>query len=166
MYSITRYLRKVTNPQSMKVSLRISFLFKQLLQVMVWKWENKFNWENSLSKIDTNHGADGHISPSERSGNISHWLMMKRQAESDERFLIMEHDSYLLDIDRFRRSMMFMTRHDMCYANLGLFMSCYSYIPKAFAYWQWDLLVEKNFPINCRHTESQNVCTKHTQIII
>ena len=77
------------------------------------EWEDKFNWSKSLAQIDTNNG-DGTISPTERSGNISHWLMMKRQAESDERFLIMEHDSYLLDIDRFRRSIKFMNRHDMC----------------------------------------------------
>lgn len=111
------------------------------------EWEDKFNWDKSLAKIDSKHG-DGTITPTERSGNISHWLLMQRQAESDERFLIMEHDSYLLDLDRFRRSMMFMNRHDMCYANLGLFMSCYSY-SKHCAQWQWELLTDHNFPINC-----------------
>ena len=40
------------------------------------QWEDKFNWENSLTHID-NQDGDGTISPTERSGNISHWLLMQ-----------------------------------------------------------------------------------------
>ena len=111
------------------------------------QWEDKFNWENSLTHID-NQDGDGTISPTERSGNISHWLLMQRQSESDERFLIMEHDAYLLDLTRFRRCIKFMNRHDMCYANMGLFMSCYSYNKHA-AGWMWNELIKNQLPINC-----------------
>ena len=35
-------------------------------------------------------------SPTEKAGMCSHWELIRRQSESDERFLIMEHDTYLL----------------------------------------------------------------------
>ena len=111
------------------------------------QYEHLFNWKKSLASVDTKEG-DGTISPTERSGNVSHWLLMKQAGETDERFFIMEHDAYLTDLDMFEKCIIRMNEHEMCYANLGLFMSCYSYT-KNCAKWQWDLLTEHNFPINC-----------------
>ena len=111
------------------------------------EYEDMFTWHKSLTDIDTMNGQ-GEISPTERSGNISHWLLMKQAGETDERFFILEHDAYLLDVNMFKKCVDRMNQHEMSYANLGLFMSCYSY-NKECAEWCWDLLVNRRFPINC-----------------
>ena len=75
----------------------------------------------------------------------------------------MEHDAYMLDLTRFRRCIKFMNRHDMCYANMGLFMSCYSYNKHA-AGWMWNELTKNQLPINCGHTELRNDSTRTMQL--
>ena len=58
------------------------------------KYEDMFNWETDLTQIS---GYDKKITPTEKSGNISHWLLMKQASETDERFFIMEHDALMLN---------------------------------------------------------------------
>lgn len=105
--------------------------------------ESLYNWKPLL------HGAQkGHMSSSsERAGDISHWQMIKRRAESNDRFIVMEHDSFLLDADEFRRQIEFTLNHGLDYANLGLYMSCYS-LSKQFAKYAHNLLVNRAFPLN------------------
>ena len=109
------------------------------------KYEHMFNWEHDLAEISGHHKT---ITPSEKSGNISHWLLMKQASETKERFFIMEHDALMLNSFDFKMCMDVMNEHDMSYANLGMFMSCYSY-NRHCAKFCWDLLTEDGFPINC-----------------
>ena len=61
----------------------------------------------------------------------------------------MEHDAYLLDADDFEKAYEFMLEHDIAYATLGLFMSCYSN-NKHSATWMYEQLIrENNVPVNC-----------------
>ena len=105
--------------------------------------EPLYNWRPLL------HGAQmGQTSsPSERAGDISHWQMIKRRAESNERFFVMEHDAFLLDADEFKRQIDFTLQHGLDYANLGLYMSCYS-LSKQCAEYAHHLLVNRAFPLN------------------
>src|SRR6056300_274322 len=53
--------------------------------------EELYNWQPLLHNLQ-----DGKESTkSERAGDISHWQLIKRRAESRSRFFVMEHDSYL-----------------------------------------------------------------------
>ena len=105
--------------------------------------EPLYNWRPLL------HGAQkGKMSsPSERAGDISHWQLIKQRAESRSRFYVMEHDSYLVDADEFKRQFDFTMEHGLSYANHGLFMSCYSFSRVA-AIHMHDLLVNQAFPLN------------------
>ena len=109
------------------------------------EYEHMFNWRRDLTFMKN---MNGDITDSEKAGNISHWLLMKQQSDTDERFFIMEHDAFLLNSFKFEKAMDFMLTHDLCYANLGLFMSCYSYNTDTAAYC-WKLLTKGAFPINC-----------------
>ena len=102
-----------------------------------------YNWQPLL------HGLQkGKVSsPSERAGDISHWQLIKKRAESQSRFYVMEHDSYLLDADEFKRQFDFTMEHGLSYANHGLFMSCYSFSRPA-AIFMNDLLLKQGFPLN------------------
>ena len=59
---------------------------------------DKYVWSKSLMTLDTlsGNGKDDH-SPSEKAGMCSHWELMRQQGESDEKFWIMEHDTYLIE---------------------------------------------------------------------
>ena len=59
----------------------------------------------------------------------------------------MEHDSYLLDADEFKRQFDFTMEHGLSYANHGLFMSCYSFSRVA-AIFMNNLLLNQAFPLN------------------
>lgn len=111
------------------------------------KYEDMFNWCKDKTHMKK---FNGDITPTEKAGNISHWLLMKEQSKLDvgERFFIMEHDAFMLNSFKFEKAMDFMLKHDLSYANLGLFMSCYSYNTETAAYC-WYLLTEGAFPINC-----------------
>jgi len=105
--------------------------------------ESNFNWKPLLSTIQI--GSES--TSSERAGDISHWEMIRKRAESNERFFVMEHDAYLLDEDRFKEMFDFTIEHDLDYSNLGLFMSCYSFSKEA-SWGIYDLLTNKGFPLN------------------
>lgn len=112
---------------------------------------DRFRWESSLMNIDINSGKnkDDH-SDSEKAGMCSHWELMKMQSQSNERFFIMEHDTYLLPqhLNVLRLLIDFTLDEDPIYVNIGLFMGMYSFDPQC-AHYQYDLLRNRNFPINC-----------------
>lgn len=105
-----------------------------------------YHWRKSLALIDASSNQK-EMSPSEMAGMCSHWMLMRRQINED-RFLIMEHDSYLLDVDDFSTALGAMIRHDVPYANLGLYMSCYSYNKHA-AEWMTNELIVNQLWVNC-----------------
>lgn len=105
--------------------------------------ESKFNWQTLRQKMQ--EGKES--TPSERAGDISHWEMMRKRAESDERFFVMEHDAYLLDEDQFKRQLEFTLQRGLDWANLGLFMSCYSFSKEA-ATVMYNLMTRRAFPLN------------------
>jgi hypothetical protein len=111
---------------------------------------NKYTWHSSLMLADISDrggkNKDDH-SPTEKAGMCSHWELMRRQSESEEMFFVMEHDTYLTDIDMFEKLVAKIENSDIMYANIGLFMGCYTFKPEV-AKWQYDMLT-KDFPINC-----------------
>ena len=111
------------------------------------KHKDKYNWQKSLARIDGGVNNSNGMSASEMAGMCSHWDLMRKQSEETERFFIMEHDAYLLDVDVFEECMEFMYEHDIAYANLGLYMSCYSYNRHA-AGWFYSELTQNRLPIN------------------
>jgi hypothetical protein len=105
--------------------------------------EELYNWQPLLHNLQ-----DGKESTkSERAGDISHWQLIRRRANNKGRFFVMEHDSYLLDADEFKRQFNFGMEHGLDYMNCGLFMSCYSFSPRCAKYIN-ELLLEKAFPLN------------------
>jgi len=110
---------------------------------------DKYDWARSLMTVDLNsgNGKDDH-SPTEKAGMCSHWELMRQQAESDEKFWIIEHDTWMIEerFDAFKMATHF--AKDTMYANIGLFMGMYS-MDKSFAHWAYYMLTVKNFPINC-----------------
>jgi len=105
--------------------------------------EPLYNWKPLLHGMQRGKMS----SPSERAGDISHWQLIKKMAETKERFYIMEHDSYLLNADEFKRQFDFTMKNGLVYTNSGLFMSCYTLSTNA-AIHIHDLLVNQNFPLN------------------
>ena len=105
----------------------------------------KYEWHPSLMRGDIKKPSDH--SPTEKAGMCSHWECMKRQGDSEERFLIMEHDTYLVDEEEFRRVIDYIDVKQPEYANIGLFMGCYTMTPKC-ASWMYDLLSMQGFWIN------------------
>lgn len=117
---------------------------------------NKYHWAKSLMKGDLVSGKnrDDH-SPTEKAGMCSHWDLLRIASESDERILVLEHDSYLLPehFDTFIDLLDKIEEHDVYYANIGLFMGCYTLKPHT-AGWMYEVLTEGSqfnmrFPINC-----------------
>jgi GR25 family glycosyltransferase involved in LPS biosynthesis len=109
---------------------------------------SQYDWRPSLAIMDSKKKPEDH-SPTEKAGMCSHWELMRRQGESKERFLIMEHDTYLLSEheQEFRNLLSYIEEKDICYANIGLFMGCYSFTPHC-AEWQYELLSKQKFWIN------------------
>lgn len=110
---------------------------------------DRFKWEASLMHADLRNGKalDDH-SPSEKAGMCSHWQLMRMQAESDERFWIMEHDTYLIP-ERWEAFKLIVEYSEgTLYSNIGLFMGMYS-MDYRFAHWAYHMLTNIDFPINC-----------------
>jgi len=106
---------------------------------------SQYEWRRSEMLGDMNSEKDH--SPTEKAGMCSHWELMKMQGETEERFLIMEHDCYLVNEKVFREMLEFIDERQVCYANIGLFMACYTYSPHC-AQWQYSLLKDQRFWIN------------------
>jgi len=108
------------------------------------QYQSKYNFKPSLvlgQRTQEHH-------PTEIAGMCSHFELLKKQAETPERFIILEHDSYLLEPDLFRQCIKLIEEENLCYANVGLFFSCYT-VSQNFAKWAYNILTEHNFPINC-----------------
>ena len=107
--------------------------------------EPLYNWQPLL-----HHGQQKEnlcASPTEKSGDITHWQFIKKRSESKSRFYVLEHDAYLEDADEFKRQFDFTMEHGLSYANHGLYMSCYSFSRVA-AIHIHDLLTQRAFPLN------------------
>ena len=110
---------------------------------------DKYTWSKSLMTLDTlsGNGKDDH-SPSEKAGMCSHWELMRQQGESDEKFWIMEHDTYLIEERYEAFKLLSEYSENTLYANIGLFMGMYC-MDKGFAHWSHHMLTNNDFPINC-----------------
>ena len=115
----------------------------------------KYQWNRSLMAADVLGQKPQDHSPTEKAGMCSHWELMRMASESDERFFVLEHDTYFLSehFDIFAKLVEQIKREDTLYANLGLFMGCYS-IAKQPAEWMYEVLTygeqfNSRFPINC-----------------
>lgn len=110
---------------------------------------DKYVWSKSLMTLDTlsGNGKDDH-SPSEKAGMCSHWELMRQQGESDEKFWIMEHDTYLIEERYEAFKLLSEYSENTLYANIGLFMGMYC-MDKGFAHWSQHMLTNNDFPINC-----------------
>ena len=55
----------------------------------------------------------------------SHWELMRMQSETDDMFLVFEHDTWYSDddIEYFKK----LIEMDALYLNIGLFMGCYGF---------------------------------------
>ena len=111
---------------------------------------SRYKWESSLMVGDLMGSNPDDHSPTEKAGMCSHWDLIRIASESDERFLVLEHDTYFLPehFDVFVDLIQTIEENNVCYANIGLFMGCYT-LNKHCASWMYDILTEGRFPINC-----------------
>lgn len=116
---------------------------------------SRYLWTSSLMMADLEGSKPDDHSPTEKAGMCSHWELMRLASQSDERFLVLEHDTYLLKnyIDIFKKLVKVIEVKNTFYVNMGLFMGCYSLHPHT-AGWMYELLTEakdwhRKFPINC-----------------
>lgn len=110
----------------------------------------KYKWEASNMIADLEGSRPDDHSPTEKAGMCSHWELMRMASETDEKFLVLEHDSYLHEFHRetFRALIEYTEEMNPLYVNIGMFMGCY-YIEKESAKYMYYLLTEGSFPINC-----------------
>lgn len=109
---------------------------------------DKYVWKPSLMTMDKNEGNKDDHSPTEKAGMCSHWELMRIASESDERFFVMEHDTFLLRERMEILSLLVDYTPTTLYSNIGLFMGMYS-VERETAAWMYDLLINQAFPINC-----------------
>jgi hypothetical protein len=115
----------------------------------------RYAWEESLMLADTlGQNPDDH-SPTEKAGMCSHWKLMEQAGKTEERFFVMEHDTFLLpdQLDTLRDLIGYTKVKQPHYVNIGLFMGMYS-LGEHCAKWMHDMLVHGKgytgrFPINC-----------------
>lgn len=109
------------------------------------QYQSKYNFRPSL--VIGQVGKEHH--PTEVAGMCSHFELLKKQSETSERFFILEHDSYLLEPNQFRQYINLIQDESLCYANIGLFFSCYT-VSQHFAEWAYNILTTHPlFPVNC-----------------
>lgn len=114
--------------------------------------KSRYNWQKSLMKGDMGWGGGKDIpmhSPTEIAGMCSHWELMRRQSQTKDMFLVLEHDTWFIDdhhhsLEYFRQ----LTKMKVNYLNIGLFMGCYGFEQKT-AQYQYEMLSKRGFPINC-----------------
>ena len=110
---------------------------------------DKYVWSKSLMTLDLNSGnsKDDH-SPTEKAGMCSHWELMRQQGQSDEKFWILEHDTWLIEERYEAFKLLVEYAENTLYANIGLFMGMYC-MDRNFAHWGHHMMTNNNFPINC-----------------
>ena len=116
---------------------------------------SKYHFAPSIMVADMKGNQPDDHSPTEKAGFCSHWELIRQASESEERFLVLEHDTFLLKehTDVFVDLIEKIQEEDIMYANIGLFMGCYS-LAKDVAEWMYEVLTEGSqwttrFPINC-----------------
>ena len=111
---------------------------------------SRYNWQPSIMQADLHGSAPDDHSPTEKAGMCSHWELMRIASESDEKFLVMEHDTVLIEefLSNLSATIKYINEMGVLYGNLGLFMGCYT-LEKETAAWQYNMLTQNNFPINC-----------------
>lgn len=117
--------------------------------------QSRYNWQWSLMTLDNKDKKlrfdfEEPHSPTERAGMCSHWELMRLASLTEERFWVTEHDTYLWPEheDVFRYLVSIVGTRNLEYANIGLFMGCYSF-NRDLAHHSYHLLSQKQFPINC-----------------
>lgn len=129
----------------------------------------KYTWEASLMHADLpihDGKSKPDHSPTEKAGMCSHWELMRRQSLSEERFFVMEHDTYLLDVDMLEKCMECFHTYEPLYANFGAFMGFYSF-DHVVAEWQYRMLTQRDFPINCGpYCTLQRLFATHTTRVL
>jgi len=110
---------------------------------------DRYNWAPSLMNADVKSGKkkDDH-SPTEKAGMCSHWELMRQQGEQEEKFFIMEHDTWLLEERYETFKLLVESSHNKLYSNIGLFMGMYCMDQRA-AHWMYHTLTKRQMPINC-----------------
>ena len=111
---------------------------------------SRYTWRRSAMLADLNGSRPDDHSPTEKAGMCSHWELMRMASESDERFLVLEHDSFLLEkhLKVFSNLIQYTKELNVLYANIGLFMGCYT-LERDTASEMYDFLTNREFPINC-----------------
>ena len=107
---------------------------------------DKYTWSRSLMGLDIQSGKDkDDHSPTEKAGMCSHWELMREQGESDEKFWILEHDTWLIE----ERYEAFKLTCGVCgrdaHANIGLFMGMYC-MDQRFAHWVPPYVSQQRLP--------------------
>ena len=114
------------------------------------EYESRYNWQHLLSHDSIQNSKDFKKphSPTERAGMGSHWELIRQRSLTDEPFFVTEHDTYLIPEheNAFRESLELWEDYDLHYANIGLYMGCYS-LSRTFAE-QATILLNNHFPIN------------------
>ena len=109
----------------------------------------KYVWSKSLMTLDTLSGKEKEDhSLTEKAGMCSHWELMRQQGETQEKFWIMEHDTWLVEERYESFKLLAEYAENTLYANIGLFMGMYC-MDQRFAHWGHHMLVNNAFPINC-----------------
>ena len=111
---------------------------------------SRYTWTKSYMIADLAGSSPDDHSPTEKAGMCSHWELMRLASETDERFLVLEHDSFLIEqhLEIFRGLCEYTKGMNVLYSNIGLFMGCYS-LERETAKSLYKYLAEKKFPINC-----------------
>lgn len=111
--------------------------------------EHQYEFRPSVIGIDGGWGNKKEQSPTEKSLKCSHFALIKKQSQTEEPFLILEHDAYLLPkhIKVFKHLCKIIEDNEVCYFNIGLFTACYGFSQR-FAFWSYDMLVRQRFWIN------------------
>ena len=108
----------------------------------------RYVWHKSIMKADIAafKGKDVEMhSPTEMAGMCSHWELMRMASESEDRFLVIEHDTWFYgDVELFEE----LIEMDVLYCNIGLFMGCYM-LERQTAVEMYGYLTVGEFPINC-----------------
>lgn len=111
---------------------------------------SRYTWESSLMVGDLKGSRPDDHSPTEKAGICSHWELLRLASNSKEPFLVLEHDTYFLSehFNIFVDLIEMIKNKNVCYANIGLFMGCYT-LSKHASNWMYNILTHGQFPINC-----------------
>jgi hypothetical protein len=125
-----------------------------------------------LSFVPSNPKKGGSFTQPEIAGLVSHYKLWRKQATAKERFIILEHDAYILNEEKFRalfEALKFLPdapiarRYGHCFAywNIGIAVECYSLHPQLAEYILWRT-TRKDNPFNTIHGGPMAMLFNHT----